>query len=54
MKNGIVGENTLLGGPLSQENRPHGKGSSYGKDGMKLNKFRKVELFFCLKLKFQG
>tara|TARA_R110000764_G_scaffold207317_1_gene292907 strand:+ start:787 stop:954 length:168 start_codon:yes stop_codon:yes gene_type:complete len=36
MKNGIVGENTLWDGPLSQENRPHGKGSSSGKNGMKL------------------
>ena len=30
-KNGIVGENTLWDGPLSQEGRPHGKGSSSGK-----------------------
>ena len=36
MKNGIVGENTLWDGPLSQEGRLHGKGSSSGKDGMKL------------------
>jgi len=33
---GIVGENTLWDGPLSQENRPHGKGSSSGITGMKL------------------
>ena len=30
-KNGIVGENTLWDGPLSQADRPHGKGSSSGK-----------------------
>ena len=35
-KNGIVGENTLWDGPLSQANRPHGKGSSSGKNGMKI------------------
>ena len=35
-KNGIVGENTLWDGPLSQEGRPHGKGSSSGSKGMKL------------------
>ena len=35
-KNGIVGENTLWDGPLSQAGRPHGKGSSSGKNGMKL------------------
>ena len=36
MKNGTIGENHLWDGPLSQEGRPHGKGSSSGKDGMKL------------------
>lgn len=36
IKNGTVGENTLWDGPLSQENRPHGQGSSSGKNGMKL------------------
>lgn len=33
---GVVGENTLWDGPLSQDNRPHGKGSSSGITGMKL------------------
>lgn len=36
MKNGIVGENTLWDGPLSQEARPHMKGSSSGLNPMKL------------------
>ena len=35
-KNGTIGENTLWDGPLSQEGRPHGQGSSSGKNGMKL------------------
>tara|TARA_R110002153_G_scaffold219706_1_gene372199 strand:- start:303 stop:479 length:177 start_codon:yes stop_codon:yes gene_type:complete len=35
-KNGIVGENTLWDGPLSQDGRPHSKGSSSGSKGMKL------------------
>jgi hypothetical protein len=35
-KKGIVGENTLWDGPLSQDGRPHGKGSSSGITGMKL------------------
>jgi hypothetical protein len=35
-KNGTIGENTLWDGPLSQAGRPHKKGSSSGKDGMKL------------------
>ena len=35
-KNGTIGENTLWDGPLSQEGRLHGKGSSSGKNGMKL------------------
>jgi len=33
---GAVGENTIWDGPLSQANRPHGKGSSSGSKGMKL------------------
>lgn len=33
---GLVGENSLWDGPLSQANRPHGKGSSSGSKGMKL------------------
>ena len=33
---GVVGQNTLWDGPLSQEGRPHGKGSSSGITGMKL------------------
>lgn len=36
MKNGTIGENTLWDGPLSQEGRPHAKGSSSGKNPMKL------------------
>ena len=35
-KNGIVGENAIWDGPLSQVSRPHGKGSSSGAKGMKL------------------
>ena len=34
--NGVVGENTIWDGPLSQVGRPHGKGSSSGAKGMKL------------------
>jgi hypothetical protein len=33
---GVVGENTIWDGPLSQVGRPHGKGSSSGINGMKL------------------
>lgn len=33
---GNTGQNTIWGGPLSQNNRPHSKGSSSGKNGMKL------------------
>jgi hypothetical protein len=33
---GVVGENALWDGPLSQENRTHGKGSSSGINGIKL------------------
>jgi len=33
---GVVGENTIWDGPLSQLGRPHGKGSSSGAKGMKL------------------
>lgn len=33
---GVVGENTIWDGPLSQSSRPHGKGSSSGAKGMKL------------------
>tara|TARA_R110000796_G_scaffold57413_1_gene132467 strand:- start:1051 stop:1251 length:201 start_codon:yes stop_codon:yes gene_type:complete len=33
---GVVGENTIWDGPLSQLGRPHGKGSSSGSKGMKL------------------
>jgi hypothetical protein len=33
---GVVGENTIWDGPLSQVGRPHGKGSSSGSRGMKL------------------
>ena len=37
---GIVGENTLWDGPLSQENRSHGKGSSSGITGLTLILFQ--------------
>jgi hypothetical protein len=37
-KNGIVGENTLWDGPLSQAGRPHKKGSSSGINGMEISK----------------
>ena len=33
---GVVGENTIWDGPLSQLGRPHGKGSSSGSRVMKL------------------
>ena len=33
---GIVGESQIWDGPLDQEGRPHGKGSSSGIYGMKL------------------
>jgi len=33
---GVVGENTIWDGPLSQLGIPHGKGSSSGSKGMKL------------------
>ncbi len=33
---GVVGENTIWDGPLSQVGRPHGKGSSSETKGMKL------------------
>ena len=33
---GDVGQNTIWDGPLSQQGRPHGKGSSSGITGMKL------------------
>jgi hypothetical protein len=36
---GEVGETALWDGPLSQEGRPHGKGSSSGKDGMEVLKY---------------
>ena len=35
-KVGIVGESHIWDGPLNQEGRPHGKGSSSGAYGMKL------------------
>jgi len=31
------GENSIWDGPLSQEGRPHGKGSSSGINGMKIS-----------------
>jgi hypothetical protein len=33
---GVVGENTIWDGPLSQVGRPHGSGSSSGITGMEL------------------
>lgn len=36
IKKQITGENTVWDGPLSQDGRPHGKGSSSGITGMKL------------------
>ena len=36
IKKQIAGENTIWDGPLSQDGRPHGKGSSSGSKGMKL------------------
>tara|TARA_R110000803_G_scaffold194222_1_gene257235 strand:- start:623 stop:793 length:171 start_codon:yes stop_codon:yes gene_type:complete len=35
-KNGSTGASAVWDGPLSQANRPHGKGSSSGITGMKL------------------
>ncbi len=35
-RGGIVGETHIWDGPLSQEGRPHAKGSSSGKNPMKL------------------
>jgi hypothetical protein len=36
---GQVGESALWDGPLSQQGRPHGKGSSSGKNGMQVLKY---------------
>jgi len=36
---GQVGESALWDGPLSQIGRPHGKGSSSGKNGMQVLKY---------------
>ena len=36
---GKIGESALWDGPLSQEGRPHGKGSSSGKNGMQVLKY---------------
>jgi len=36
---GQIGESALWDGPLSQEGRPHGKGSSSGIDGMQVLKY---------------
>jgi hypothetical protein len=36
---GEVGESALWDGPLSQIGRPHGKGSSSGKNGMQVLKY---------------
>jgi hypothetical protein len=36
---GQIGESALWDGPLSQEGRPHGRGSSSGKNGMQVLKY---------------
>ena len=36
---GKIGESALWDGPLSQVGRPHGKGSSSGKNGMQVLKY---------------
>ena len=36
---GQVGESALWDGPLNQQGRPHGKGSSSGKNGMQILKY---------------
>ena len=36
---GEVGESALWDGPLSQDGRPHGKGSSSGANGMQVLKY---------------
>jgi len=36
---GVVGESHLWDGPLDQNGRPHGKGSSSGINGMQVLKF---------------
>jgi len=36
---GVVGEAALWEGPLSQVGRPHGRGSSSGKNGMQVLKY---------------
>jgi hypothetical protein len=38
-KSGNAGANALWDGPLSQDGRPHGKGSSSGANGMEISKF---------------
>lgn len=38
-KNGNLGANTIWDGPLSQEGRPHKKGSSSGPNGMQVSKY---------------
>ena len=37
-KVGIVGESHIWDGPLDQDGRPHGKGSSSGRTGMEILK----------------
>ena len=36
---GQIGESALWDGPLNQEGRPHGKGSSSGKNGIEVLKY---------------
>ena len=36
---GQIGESALWDGPLSQEGRPHGRGSSSGANGMQVLKY---------------
>ena len=38
-KVGVVGESHLWDGPLDQQGRPHGKGSSSGINGMQVLKY---------------
>ena len=47
-KVGVVGESHLWDGPLDQQGRPHGKGSSSGITGMQIFPFFLVLIFFTL------
>ena len=41
-KEGVVGESHIWDGPLEQEGRAHGKGSSSGITGLEVSKFKTV------------